>query len=391
MHLSFIPESTLLLGPGPSPVHDSVLAATSQPTIGHLDKQCFALMNEIKQMLQQVFQTRNALTIPLSGPGSAGMEACVANLVEPNEKVVVCINGAFGQRIADSARKVGGNVIEVRTAWGRPITPTALRDTLTQHPDAKSVCFVHGETSTGVLNDAQALCAVAREFGALTIVDAVTSLGGVEVKVDEWGIDAIFSGTQKCLSCPPGLSPISLSERAVNKLTQRQSPIPSWFLDLSMISNYWDVSSRAYHHTAPINALYGLHQALSNVLEEGREELMARHAECQELLISGLETLGLECLVDKDSRLPQLTTILIPDYMDDKDFREQLMAEYKIEIGGGIGELAGQVWRIGLMGNGARPEYVEQLLDAMSRLHLRSFIQIEMQADSAAQPATCLN
>ncbi|UTV30791.1 pyridoxal-phosphate-dependent aminotransferase family protein [Photobacterium atrarenae] len=391
MHLSFIPESTLLLGPGPSPVDESVLAATSQPTIGHLDKQCFALMNEIKQMLQQLFQTRNALTIPLSGPGSAGMEACVANLIEPGEKVVVCINGAFGQRIADSARKIGGNVVEIRAAWGQPIAPNALRDTLTRNPDAKSVCFVHGETSTGVLNDAQALCAVAREFGALTIVDAVTSLGGVEVKVNEWGIDAIFSGTQKCLSCPPGLSPISLSERAVTKLTQRQSPIPSWFLDLSLISNYWDISSRAYHHTAPINALYGLHQGLSNLLEEGQDTLIARHAECQELLVSGLETLGLECLVDKASQLPQLTTILIPDYMDDQMFREQLMNEYQIEIGGGIGELAGKVWRIGLMGNGARPEHVELLLDAMSQLHLRSFVEIEMRPDHAPQPACSLN
>ncbi|SFU26906.1 pyridoxal-phosphate-dependent aminotransferase family protein [Xenorhabdus koppenhoeferi] len=366
MSLSFIPQPTLLLGPGPSPVHESVLAATSQPTIGHLDRQCFVLMNEIKRMLQQLFQTDNSLTIPLSGPGSAGMEACVSNLIEPTEKVIVCINGAFGKRIAENSRKVGGNVIEVSAVWGKPIEPSVLRTTLEQHPDVKVVCFVHGETSTGVLNDAKALCAVAHEFGALTIVDAVTSLGGVEVKVDEWGIDAIFSGAQKCLSCPPGLAPISLNQRAVNKLQQRKSPIPSWFLDLSMINRYWDVSSRAYHHTAPINALYGLHQGLFNALNEGKEELIKRHRQCHELLVTGLDALNLKLLVDESYQLPQLTTIIIPGWVDDLAFRKQLMDDYQIEIGGGIGDLAGKVWRVGLMGNGAVPENVEQLLYAMN-------------------------
>lgn len=375
MKSSFTPIPPLLLGPGPSPVHESVLFATSQPTIGHLDKQCFALMNEIKDMLQQLFQTQNALTIPLSGPGSAGMEACVANLIEPGEKVVVCINGAFGQRLADSARKVGGHVIKVNADWGDAISPNALRQVLQQHTDAKSVCFVHGETSTGVLNDAQALCAVAHEFGALTIVDAVTSLGGVEVKVDEWGIDAIFSGSQKCLSCPPGLSPISFNTRAIDKLTQRKSSIPSWFLDLSMISNYWNESSRVYHHTAPVNALYGLHQGLSNALNEGSNALMMRHIECNDILVSGLKALGLTCLVDKAHRLPQLTTIQIPDDTDDKAFRDILMDEYRIEIGGGIGALAGKVWRVGLMGNGARVDNVTRLLDAMSYALQHTLIQ----------------
>lgn len=365
MKLSFIPEATLLLGPGPSPVHKSILEATSQPTIGHLDKQCFRLMNEIKQMLQQLYQTSNDMTIPISGPGSAGMEACVSNLIEPGEKVIVCINGAFGKRIAESARKVGGKVIELHSKWGTPTDPSELRATLRLHSDAKSVSFVHGETSTGVLNDAQALCSVAREFGVLTIVDAVTSLAGVEVKVDDWGIDAIFSGSQKCLSCPPGLSPISLSKRAVTKLQQRKYPIPSWFLDLSMISNYWDVKSRIYHHTAPINALYGLHQGLSNANKESKENLLSRHAECHKLLVSGLRELDLHCLVDEAFQLPQLTTIQIPDYIDDYDFREKMMDKYRIEVGGGIGELAGKVWRIGLMGNGARSENVEQLLHAM--------------------------
>lgn len=366
MPLSFVPKRTLLLGPGPSPVHESVLVAMSQPTIGHLDKQCFVLVDEVEQMLRQLFQTHNALTIPLSGPGSAGMEACVANLIEPNEKAIVCINGAFGRRIAESARKVGGVVVGVHAEWGSPIEPDTLRAALQRHPDAKSVCFVHGETSTGVLNDARALCAIAHEFGALTIVDAVTSLGGVEVKVDEWGIDAIFSGSQKCLSCPPGLSPISLSARAVTKLKQRQSLIPSWFLDLSMLSNHSDVSSQAYHHTAPINALYGLHQGLSNALSEGQEALIARHAECHKLLASGLDALGLKRLVNEAHQLPQVTTIRIPSNMDDKTFREKLMSEYQIEIGGGIGELSGKIWRIGLMGNGARTGNVMRLLGAIA-------------------------
>ncbi len=292
------------------------------------------------------------------------MEACVVNLIEPGEKVIVCINGAFGRRIAENAKKVGGLVVEVSAEWGHPIKPDTLRHALLQHPDARSISFVHGETSTGVLNDAQALCAVAREFNVLTIVDAVTSLGGVDVRVDDWGgIDAIFSGTQKCLSCPPGLSPISLSERAEAKLQQRLSPIPSWFLDLSMISNYWDESSRAYHHTAPINALYGLHQGLSNALKESQERLIARHAECHQLLASGLDELGLERLVDEACQLPQLTTIQIPAGIDDQVFRARLLSEYHIEIGGGIGELAGKAWRIGLMGNGgARPENVKRLL-----------------------------
>ncbi|MYM59278.1 aminotransferase class V-fold PLP-dependent enzyme [Vibrio sp. OCN044] len=371
MNLSFIPDSTLLMGPGPSPVQTSVLSAMAQPTIGHLDSQCFSLMTEIKEMLQELFQTKNSLTLPLSGPGSAGMEACVTNLVEPNEKVIVCINGVFGQRISECVRKVGGEVVELHSHWGRPTDPEILRKTLAEHSDITSLCFVHGETSTGVLNDAQTLCSIANEFNILTIVDAVTSLGGVEVKVDEWKIDAIFSGSQKCLSCPPGLSPISLSERAVAKINQRKSTIPSWFLDLSMISEYWDISSRTYHHTAPVNALYGLHQGLSNVLKEGSQKLFTRHGECYEVLASGLHSMGMELLVDKESRLPQLTTVKIPEHVDDQLFRRLLLERYNIEIGGGIGELAGKVWRIGLMGNGARKEHVTCLLDAMSSILVR--------------------
>jgi alanine-glyoxylate transaminase/serine-glyoxylate transaminase/serine-pyruvate transaminase len=331
----------------------------SKPTIGHLDPEFIRLMDEIKAMLQATFQTKNELTIPVSAPGSAGMETCFVNLVEPGDKVIVCQNGVFGGRMADNVKRFGGEVVLVEDEWGRAVDPQKLEDALTQHPDTKIVAFVHAETSTGVQSNAAALCALARARDCLTIVDCVTSLGGTEVNLDVWGADAAYSGTQKCLSCAPGLSPISLSERAVSAIKNRTTPVASWFLDLNLVMGYWgEGQKRAYHHTAPVNALYGLHEALVILEEETLAVSWERHQRNHRALKAGLEAMGLSFIVPEDERLPQLNAVTIPEGVDEAQVRQQLLQQYNLEIGAGLGALAGKVWRIGLMGYASNPKNV---------------------------------
>ncbi|MBT3711549.1 MAG: alanine--glyoxylate aminotransferase family protein [Gammaproteobacteria bacterium] len=347
------------MGPGPSDVNPRILVAMSKPTIGHLDPEFIRLMDEIKAMLQATFQTKNELTIPVSAPGSAGMETCFVNLVEPGDKVIVCQNGVFGGRMADNVKRFGGEVVLVEDEWGRAVDPQKLEDALTQHPDTKIVAFVHAETSTGVQSNAAALCALARARDCLTIVDCVTSLGGTEVNLDAWGADAAYSGTQKCLSCAPGLSPISLSERAVSAIKNRTTPVASWFLDLNLVMGYWgEGQKRAYHHTAPVNALYGLHEALVILEEETLAVSWERHQRNHRALKAGLEAMGLSFIVPEDERLPQLNAVTIPEGVDEAQVRQQLLQQYNLEIGAGLGALAGKVWRIGLMGYASNPKNV---------------------------------
>jgi len=348
-----------LMGPGPSDVNPRILVAMSKPTIGHLDPEFIRLMDEIKAMLQATFQTKNELTIPVSAPGSAGMETCFVNLVEPGDKVIVCQNGVFGGRMADNVKRFGGEVVLVEDEWGRAVDPQKLEDALTQHPDTKIVAFVHAETSTGVQSNAAALCALARARDCLTIVDCVTSLGGTEVNLDAWGADAAYSGTQKCLSCAPGLSPISLSERAVSAIKNRTTPVASWFLDLNLVMGYWgEGQKRAYHHTAPVNALYGLHEALVILEQETLAVSWERHQRNHRALKAGLEAMGLSFIVPEDERLPQLNAVTIPEGVDEAQVRQQLLQQYNLEIGAGLGALAGKVWRIGLMGYASNPKNV---------------------------------
>jgi alanine-glyoxylate transaminase/serine-glyoxylate transaminase/serine-pyruvate transaminase len=362
---SFNPPLRTLMGPGPSDVHPRVLAAMARPTLGHLDPAFVAMMDEIKAMLQYAFQTKNALTFPISGPGSAGMEACFVNLVEPGEKVVVCINGVFGGRMKEIVERCGGVPVVVEDRWGEPVDPQKLEDTLKAHRDARLVAFVHAETSTGARSDAKTLAEIAHRYDCLTIVDAVTSLGGCELRVDDWGIDAIYSGTQKCLSCTPGLSPVSFGERALDKIKRRQTKVQSWFLDTNLLMGYWGSGKRAYHHTAPINPLYGLHEALVMLTEEGLENAWARHRRMHEALAAGLEAMGLRFLVRPEARLPQLNAIRLPEGLDEAKLRARLLEEYGLEIGAGLGALAGQIVRIGLMGHSANPKNVMYCLGAL--------------------------
>jgi alanine-glyoxylate transaminase/serine-glyoxylate transaminase/serine-pyruvate transaminase len=363
---SFQPPQRLLLGPGPSNVHPRVLAAMARPTIGHLDPAFVGLMDEIKTLLRYAFRTNHALTFPVSAPGSAGMESCVVNLVEPGDRVVVCVNGVFGGRMRENVARAGGVPIVVEDDFGQPVSIDKVEAALRANPGVKALGFVHAETSTGARSDAQALCALAREHGALSIVDAVTSLGGIALEVDAWGIDAIYSGSQKCLSCPPGLSPVSFSPRAIEAVRARKSPVQSWFLDLSLVMNYWQgEGARSYHHTAPINMLYALHESLLMLAAEGLEQAWARHAQNHQRLRAGLEAMDLELLVPEAARLPQLNTVKIPPGADDLAVRRALLHEHGIEVGAGLGALAGKVWRIGLMGEGSRPESVDRVLQAL--------------------------
>lgn len=359
MSTSFHPKVRTLLGPGPSDVHPRVLEALSRPTIGHLDPTFIALMDEIKGLLQYAFQTQNALTMPVSAPGSAGMEACFVNLVEPGDQVVVCINGVFGLRMKENVERCGGIPILVEDPWGSAISPETLEQTLSDNPQAVIVALVQAETSTGAESDVARLVEIAHQHDCLTIVDAVTALGGTPVKVDEWGIDAIYAGTQKCLSCTPGLAPVSFNEAALEKVRKRTSKVQSWFLDLNLVMGYWgEGAKRAYHHTAPINALYALHEALLMLQEEGLENAWARHAANHQALKAGLEALGLNFVVAEENRLPQLNAVTIPTGVDDARVRSRLLQEYNLEIGAGLGDLAGKVWRIGLMGYASRAENI---------------------------------
>jgi len=363
---SFIPPIRTLMGPGPSDVHPRILSAMARPTIGHLDPAFIGMMDEVKEMLKYAFVTENELTMPISAPGSAGMEACFANLVEPGDKVIVCINGVFGSRMKENVTRVGGQAIIIEDDWGRPVAPQKVEQCLIDNPDTKIVAFVHAETSTGALSDAKALCQIANQYGCINIVDAVTSLAGSELRVDEWGIDAIYSGSQKCLSAMPGISPVSFSERAIHKLTNRQTPVTSWFLDLNLVMGYWGKGAkRAYHHTAPVNTLYGLHESLVMLTEEGLENSWNRHQENHQLLRDGLQSFGIHYLVEELSRLPQLNSVIIPDNLNDEEVRNSLLTNYNIDIGAGLGALAGKIWRIGLMGYTSRKENIENLLSAM--------------------------
>ena len=366
MH-SFIPPARLLLGPGPSNVPPRILAALARPTIGHLDPRFVAMMDEVKVLLQQAFRTSNRLTLPISAPGSAGMEACFVNLIEPGDTVIVCRNGVFGGRMRENVMRLGAHCVLVEDPFGQAVSLDKVDAALKANPGAKALAFVHAETSTGAASDAAALCKLAREHGALSIVDSVTGLGGIPIEVDAWGADAIYSGSQKCLSAPPGLSPLSFGEHAVAALNARKTPVQSWFLDLGLVMSYWSgEGARAYHHTAPVNMLYALHEALLILHEEGLEASWARHRANHLRLRDGLTAIGLQMLVPEAARLPQLNTVCIPAGSDDLGTRRRLLDEFGIEVGGGLGELAGKVWRIGLMGHASRPENVDRVLQALA-------------------------
>lgn len=360
-------SNRILMGPGPSDAHPRVLRAMSTPLIGHLDPEFVAVMDDIKEMVQKTLQTKNHLTFVVSAPGSAGMETCLVNLLEPGDEALICIHGVFGGRMADIAGRCGAKVTKVEAPWGEPIDPQKVKDAL-KSCQPKIIAIVHAETSTGVLQPLEEISKMAKEAGALLVVDAVTSYCGAELKVDEWGIDAIYSGSQKCLSAPPGMSPVSFSDRAVTALDARKTKVQSWFLDLSLVKNYWGGQKRAYHHTAPVSAMFAMREALRLVLEEGLEARFARHQRNHELLRDGLESLGFQFLVDKQYRLPMLNAVKIPEGVDDATVRSRLLNEYNIEIGGGLGKFAGKLWRIGLMGESSTPNHVNMLLSALKNL-----------------------
>ncbi len=371
---SFHPPLRTLMGPGPSDIHLRIREAMSRPAIGHLDPAFIAMMDEVKEGLRAVFRTKNALTFPVSAPGSAGMEICFVNLVEPGDKVIICQNGAFGGRMQENVERCGGVPIVVACEWGAPIDVEQVDDICRQNQDAKILAFVHAETSTGVRANAAALCALARAHHMLSIVDAVTSLGGSPVDVDAWGADAVYSGTQKCLSCTPGLSPVTFSAQAIEKVRTRKTKVQSWFLDLNLLLGYWEgdaknknknKKTRAYHHTAPINALYGLHESLVMLHEEGLDNAIARHTKMHNVLKAGLDAMGLQFLVAEEHRLPQLNSILIPDGVQDADVRTRLLQDFNLEIGAGLGPLTGKIWRIGVMGHSARFENITLCLSAL--------------------------
>ena len=354
------------MGPGPSDVNPRVLEAMSRPTIGHLDPAFVAMMDELQELLRYAFRTSYALSMPVSAPGSAGMETCFVNLVEPGDKVVVCQNGVFGGRMKENVERAGATAVMVEDPWGRAVDPNKVEAALKANPDARVLAFVHAETSTGAVSDAETLAGLARQHDCLTIVDTVTSLGGVPLEVEAWGLDAVYSGSQKCLSCVPGLAPVTFSERAVEAVTSRKHPVQSWFMDLNLILGYWKGGGkRAYHHTAPINALYGLHEALVILQEEGVENAWARHRRNHDALKAGIEAMGLEFVVPEAERLPQLNAVSVPEGVDEAAVRAALLAEYNLEIGAGLGAMAGKIWRIGLMGFASNPTNVLFCLGAL--------------------------
>lgn len=371
-----------LFGPGPSMVPRRVLEATARPTLGHMDPYFIELMDETRSLLRYAFQTDNELTFPLSSPASAAMEACLVNLLEPGDTAVICRNGVFGGRMAEIARRAGAHVVAVDSAWGEPVAPAAVDDALAAHPGSKLLAFVHAETSTGVLSDARALAEVARRHGVLTVVDTVTSLAGLPVQVDAWGLDAVYSGSQKCLSAPPGLAPVTLSPRALEAIEHRRTPVQSWFLDFTFLMGYWSGSKRAYHHTAPVNAIYGLHESLQMLQEEGLEASWNRHREAHEALAAGLAELGLDLMVDPACRLPQLNMVPVPEWLDDASVRTALLQLHQLEIGAGLGDLAGRVWRIGLMGGGANDDSVISLVRALGDVIARQGIKVPAASTS---------
>ena len=369
MTKSFHPPIRTLMGPGPSDVNPRVLEALSRPTIGHLDPAFIDMMEEVKVLLQFAFQTRNKLTLPVSAPGSAGMETVFTNLLEPGDKVIICQNGVFGGRMKENVERCGGEAIMVLDDWGCTVDVDKAEQALRDNPDAKALAFVHAETSTGASSDAETLCALARKYDCLSIVDAVTSLAGIELKVDEWGIDAIYSGTQKCLSCVPGLSPVSFSDRAEKVISSRKRKVQSWFLDLNLVMGYWGSDAkRTYHHTAPINSLYALHESLVILEEEGLEQAWQRHALNHKAFAAGITAMGLSFVVEEVFRLPQLNTVTFPVTVNDAEVRLALLHDYNLEIGAGLGSLAGKVWRIGLMGFASNRKNVLFCLSALANV-----------------------
>jgi alanine-glyoxylate transaminase/serine-glyoxylate transaminase/serine-pyruvate transaminase len=362
------PPQRILLGPGPSNVHPAVYQALATPIVGHLDPDFLGIMNDIQNLLRYVFQTENALTIAVSGTGTAGMEAALTNTIEPDDTIVVAVHGYFGARLAEIARRCGANVVEVKSPWGEITDPQRIADALTGAGKVKAVAVVHAETSTGVLQPLSEISSLCKQHGALLIVDAVTSLGGLPVKVDEWQIDVCYSGTQKCIGCPPGLAPITFSETALNAARKRKKKSPSWYFDVTLIADYWADSKRAYHHTAPISMNYALRETLRLLHEEGLEARFERHRRNWRELIAGLQKLDLSLLVDEPNRLPCLTSVKTPAGVEEAKVRKTLLNEYSIEIGGGLGELAGKIWRIGLMGESSRKQNVVYLLAALKEI-----------------------
>ena len=362
---SFHPPQRTLMGPGPTEIHPRVLTTMSQPAIGYLDPVFVEMMEELKTLLRYVYQTKNPLTFPVSGPGSVGMEYCFVNMVAPGDKVIVCRNGVFGGRMIENVQRCGATAIVVEDKWGEPVDPDKLEDAFKKNRDARVAAFVHAETSTGVQSDAKTLIEIAHRHDALTIVDAVTSLGGTPVLVDEWNVDAIYSASQKCLSCTPGLSPISFSERVVDHVKKRKDKIHSWFMDMNLLLGYWGATNRTYHHTAPTNSLFALHEALLLIHEEGLENSWARHQRHHVALKAGLEAMGLRFLVKPENQLPQMNAGLCPEGVDEAKVRRTLLSEFNLEIGAGLGPLAGKIWRFGLLGYSCRPDNVMLCLSAL--------------------------
>jgi len=382
---SATPPIRTLMGPGPSDVHPRVLAALANPTVGHMDPYYLHIMDELQSMLRDVFRTTNRMTMAISGTGSAGQEATVLNLVEPGQRVLVCINGVFGGRLADMAERAGGEVTKIERPWGEVFSPADVKEALAR-VKPKVVAIVLAETSTGAWQPIEEIAAAVRDAGAMLILDTVTALGGIPVEIDKWQIDAVYSGTQKCLSCPPGLAPVSFSDRAVEKILKRREKVRSWYLDVSLIANYWG-GDRVYHHTAPINMTYALHEALRLVLEEGLEECFARHRLNHEALKAGLAAIGIDYATQPGHALPQLNAVRIPSGADDATVRKALLERFGIEIGAGLGAFKGKVWRIGLMGYASRQANVLVLLAALEQLLAEQGLRFEQGAALAAANA----
>jgi len=369
MKYNLNPTKRILMGPGPSDAHPDVLKAMASPLIGHLDPQFVTMMDEVKAMVQKTMLTKNKLTFVVSAPGSAGMETCLVNLLEPGDTCIICVNGVFGGRMVQIAERIGASVTQINVPWGEVTKPSLVKAALKKCPKPKLVALVHAETSTGALQPLQAISDLVHNAGSLLMVDAVTSYCGVPLKVDEWGIDAIYSGTQKNLSAPPGLSPVSFSKRAEKVLDKRKTPVQSWFLDLSLVKNYWSGAKRAYHHTAPVSSIYAIHKALSLVLEEGLENRWKRHQEVHKYLKKSLEGLGFSYLVKPANRLPNLNAVYLPKKVkDEAKLRNQLLNDYNIEVGGGLGAFAGKIWRIGIMGESCTKNHVNMLVGALKEL-----------------------
>lgn len=377
------PAQRILMGPGPVEVPPRVLQAMSAPCVGHLDPYFLQVMDETQRQLRFLFQTENALTIPVSGTGTAGMEACLVNMLEPGDEAVICVHGVFGARMTEMVERLGAKLIRVDREWGRATDPEAVRKAVKgRHP--KLIAVVHGETSTGVCQPLKELRGIAAETGALFMVDTVSSLGGVDIALDRDGIDVCYSGSQKCISCPPGLAPLSFSEKAMAVLRNRKTPVVSWYLDMSMVQNYWG-PERKYHHTAPVNMIYALRESLRIIVEEGLEPRFARHKLNHKALVAGIEAMGLGMLVPEPERLPTLNAVKIPDGIEDLKVRKALLEEFGIEVGGGLGALAGKVWRVGLMGHSSTKRNVFMFLAALGTILKSMGFKVKPGALDAAE------